>query len=238
MISIVIMSTSLTEPNWISLQGGGCVVNGVALDHLGAIQFFYPGKFLEQIVTEPNNKNVDIVYKFGPNQMDKMNNCVTNKAVILLKTIIAFVFIAICCTLIAFLLDLMGPHHRALKILRRNAIFNIVSVILCVIINLFCYWLTVEVSALQRLTKFHVGSKVQVTYDVSFYLVTAAGGVGVIATAMNCLRRHHTHDQLTESLLEDYDGLEGVFPVLPPPDIPVEQSSPMSNLPPPPAYTP
>ena len=72
MISIVIMSTSLTEPNWISLQGGGCVVNGVALDHLGAIQFFYPGKFLEQIVTEPNNKNVDIVYKFGPNQMDSM----------------------------------------------------------------------------------------------------------------------------------------------------------------------
>ena len=56
-----------------------------------------------------------------------MVNCVTKKAVILLKTIIAFTIIAMCCTLLAFLLDLMGPQHRALKILRRNAIFNIVS---------------------------------------------------------------------------------------------------------------
>lgn len=109
---------------------------------------------------------------------------------------------------------------------------------MCVIINLFCYWLTVEVSGLQRLTKTHVGSKVQVTFDVSFYLITAAGGVGVIATAMNCLKRHHAHDQQAESLLDDYDGMEGAFPVLPPPDIPVGQSSAMSNLPPPPAYTP
>lgn len=234
MITIVIMSTSLAEPNWVSLQGGGCVVNGVGLDHLGAFQFFYPGKFLEQFIQGPNNKKVDIVYKFGPNDLDRMENCVTNKAVILMKTIIAFTFIAMCCTLIAFLLDLIGPQHRALKILRRNAIFNIVSVILCVIINLFCYWLTEEVSGLQRRTKFHVGSKVEVTFDISFYLITAAGAMGVIATAMNCLKRFPTHDHMTEALLEDYDGLEGVFPV-PPPEA---QSSPLSNIPPPPAYTP
>lgn len=59
--------------------------------------------------------------------ISEMNNCVTNKAVILLKTIIGFVFIAMCCTLFAFTLDLIGPQYRALKILRRNAIFNIVS---------------------------------------------------------------------------------------------------------------
>lgn len=109
--------------------------------------------------------------------------------------------------------------------------------IFCVIINLFCYWLTVEVYRLQKDTKLHIGSKVKVTFDVSFYLVAAAGGVGVIATAMNCLRRYPTHDQQAESLLDEYDGMEGAFPGLPPPDIPVGQSSPMSNLPPP-AYTP
>lgn len=233
MISIVVMSTSLAEPNWISLKGGGCDVNGTPLDHLGALQFFYPGEFLVQLVPEPS-KRADIVYKFGPDTIDVMKNCVTHQSVILLKTIIAFAFIAMFCTLVAFLLDLMGPQHQALKILRRNAVFNIVSVILCVIINLFCYWLTVEVAGLQRQTKVHVGSQVEVTFDISFYLITAAGGVGVIATAMNCLQRHPRHDQLAESLLEDYDGLEGTFPA-PPPDV---QISPMSNLPPPPAYTP
>ena len=72
MITIVIMSTSLAEPNWISLKGGGCTVNGLPLDHLGAFQFFYPGKFLEQILQGPNNKNVDIIYKFGPKANDSM----------------------------------------------------------------------------------------------------------------------------------------------------------------------
>ena len=66
MITIVIMSTSLAEPNWISLNGGGCVINNVALDHLGAFQFFYPGEFMQESLPGPESKNVDIVYKFGP----------------------------------------------------------------------------------------------------------------------------------------------------------------------------
>lgn len=221
------MSTSLAEPNWISLKGGGCTVSGTPLDHLGAFQFFYPGKFLEQVLEDPNMmSSVDIVYKFGPNENDKMENCVTNKAVILLKTIIAFTFISMCCTLAAFLLDLTGPQHRALRILRRNAIFNIISVILCVIISLFCYWLIVEVSRLQKMTKLHVGSKVEVTFDISFYLITAAGAMGVIATGMNCLQRNPSLDNQSEALLQDYDGVDFHIPPEP------------QTIPPPPAYTP
>lgn len=103
------------------------------------------------------------------------------------------------------------------------------SVILCVIINLFCYWLIVEVSGLQKLTKFHVGSKVDVTFDVSFYLITAAGAMGVIATAMNCLQRYPSLDNQSEALLDDYDGVEFPIPPTEPQNLPV---------PPPPAYTP
>lgn len=72
-----------------------------------------------------------------------MENCVTYKAVILIKTIIAFTFIAMFCTLVAFILDLLGPSQRALKILRRNAILNIVSglyIFILYLYKLYCVW--------------------------------------------------------------------------------------------------
>lgn len=229
MLSIVIMCTSLAEPKWIYFHGGGCLVNSQKLDHLGAYQFFYPGKFVTATVVDDHPK---FIYKFGAGLVDKMENCVTYKAVILIKTIIAFTFIAMFCTLVAFILDLLGPSQRALKLLRRNAILNIVSVILCVIINLFCYWLTAEVESLQKLTKLHKGNKVVVSFDISFYLIAGAGAVGVVATAFNCLRRYPVYEESqSESLLDDYDGMEGILP--PEPDV-----SHLANLPPPPAYSP
>jgi len=103
-----------------------------------------------------------------------------------------------------------------------------VSVILSVTINLFCYWLTTEVEELQKKTKLHPGSRVLVNFDISFYLITAAGGLSVIATAFNCLRRHPVYDDSGqgEQLLDDYDGLEAVMhpelsqPPAPPPYTP------------------
>ena len=106
------------------------------------------------------------------------------------------------------------------------------SVIICVVINGFCYWITTEVEGLQKETKLHVGSKVTVTFDVSFYLVTAAGCVALMATAFNCLRRYPMYeDSQGESLLDDYDGMDPVSALGP-------DMSHMASLPPPPAYTP
>lgn len=104
--------------------------------------------------------------------------------------------------------------------------------ILSVVINLLCYWLTTEIETLQKQTLAHPGSKVIIEFDISFYLVTAAGGLSVIATAFNCLKRHPVYeDSQGESLLDDYDGMD----VLPPPIVP---ESHMPNSAPPPAYTP
>lgn len=56
-----------------------------------------------------------------------MDNCVTHKAVKLMKTIISFTFLAMLCTLCAFILDLVGPTQRSLKLIHRNAIFSIIA---------------------------------------------------------------------------------------------------------------
>lgn len=68
MVSIVIMCTSLAEPRWISLHGGGCRLrNCVPLDHLGAYQFFYSGHFLGTYdLNCPNGNAVThILYQYG-----------------------------------------------------------------------------------------------------------------------------------------------------------------------------
>jgi len=111
--------------------------------------------------------------------------------------------------------------------------------------NLFCYWATTEIEQLQKDTKPHPGLLVIVDFDISFYLLTAAGAISIVATAINCLYQYpqpptvsdnHSSAQL-EALLENYDGME----VLPPPlpaAVPPADPAPVSNLPPPPPYTP
>ena len=57
----------------------------------------------------------------------EMDKCVTYEAVLLFKFVIAFCFLGILCSLFAFILDLVGPKTRALKLLRRNAILSIIT---------------------------------------------------------------------------------------------------------------
>lgn len=238
MIAIVVLCTALAEPKWITMQGGGCKIDNKPMEHLGTYQFFYPGKFLSLEKNVDNGKITNWVYQFGPNSNDKMENCVNYRAVFLMKTLIAFCFLAIVSSLSAFILDLTGPQNRIIKMTRRNAIPSIITVILTVIINIFCYWLTTEVELLQNDTKMFVGSKVVVDFDISFYLVTASGGLSIIATAFNCLRRYPLQEESssqTEPLLDDTDALE---PFGLPPGPPIIEGAPMFNIPPPPAYTP
>lgn len=227
MLAIVLVCTSLAQPKWISLDGGGCTYDGKALNYIGAQQFFYPGRLLSGVVqSEPTS------YQFSPDPQDVLINCVNFKAALLMKTVIAFCFLSMLASLSGFILDLTVPKNRPCRLLQRNAIPSIVTVILSVVINLFCYWFTTEVERLQNQTKLPT-SKVVVDFDISFYLITAAGGLSVFATAFNCLRRHPVYEESDqgESLLDDYDALD----VLPPP---VPESAITPNLPPPPAYTP
>ena len=118
-------------------------------------------------------------------------------------------------------------------------LFVYISAVFCVVINGFCYWATEDLAVFQQQTKLKAGSKIDVNFGVSFFLITAAGSVSVIAAACNLLRRHpvspaprrHQHDQDLESLLSDIENTDFITDA---------QSSPtiqLSRTPPPP-YSP
>ena len=110
----------------------------------------------------------------------------------------------------------------------------------CVTINGFSFLVTQLLEGLQNDTKLNKNSKVEISFDVSFYLIAAAGGMSVIAAACNLLRRYPPYDnspaEQRENLLDDYDGMDFGLPPTgqPGPDF----YSPMSYMPPPPAYSP
>ncbi|XP_074641548.1 transmembrane protein 127-like isoform X1 [Tubulanus polymorphus] len=221
MVIIVILCTALAEPHWIYLKGGGCDKNS-----LGVFQFFHVGEFS----SEGSQDSSVLIYNYGSHEM---RNCVTSRILVIMRSIIALTFLGIISSVLSFSLDLFGPSSPSLKIIRRNALGNILTVIICVVINGFTYWVTDLLEQLQIETKPHKGSKVEVTFDVSFYLIATAGAMSVIATACNCLRRHPR--DIEPHLLDDYDhdiwDLYGQ-------GAPATQIPEQSCLPPPPAYTP
>ena len=112
-----------------------------------------------------------------------------------------------------------------------------VAVLVCVTVNGFSFMITQLLDTLQNSTKTHRYSKVEIRFDVSFYLVAGAGGMSVIAAACNLLRRYPPHardrdEDQRENLLDDYDGMD--FGHVHGPDF----YSPMTFLPPPPPYSP
>ena len=56
-----------------------------------------------------------------------MDNCVNYKAALLMKTVIAFCFLAILFSLGGFILDLTVPKQRAAQMLQRNAVPSIIT---------------------------------------------------------------------------------------------------------------
>jgi len=71
MLAIVLLCTSLAEPKWFSLSGGGCKVGDKPLNHLGTYQFFYPGSILSQEKRFSDDQIQHVIYQFGPNLKDR-----------------------------------------------------------------------------------------------------------------------------------------------------------------------
>lgn len=55
------------------------------------------------------------------------DSCFNPQIILLLRVITAFCFLGILCSLTAFLLDVFGPKHPALKITRRYAFAHILT---------------------------------------------------------------------------------------------------------------
>ncbi|XP_070540034.1 transmembrane protein 127-like [Ptychodera flava] len=206
MVVIATLATALAEPRWFYLHGGTC-------DHeyIGLYMFFNVGA-----ESDPG-----------------LSICVTDQAVELMRVIISFVFLGIALSLVAFVLDTFGPISRALKIIRRHAIGNILTVLLCVTVNGFCYWISVLIENQLEEHKRGSGSSVEVKFDVGFYLIAGAGGLSVIVVATNMLKRYPTYDDSGDDGSDDWDN---EFFNMPPTFSPAVPSSQV--VPAPPAYAP
>ncbi|XP_062912887.1 transmembrane protein 127 [Mobula hypostoma] len=200
-LSVTALCTALAEPAWLRAHGGLCQRQelGVA-DVLGNLD----SALLEEY-------------------------CMNSQTVLLLRVIGAFCFLGIICSLSAFLLDVFGPKHPALKITRRYAFAHILTVLQCATVIGFCYWASELILALQQQHKKYHGSRVYVTFAVSFYLVAGAGGASILATAANLLRHYPTEEE--EQALELLSEMEENEPY------PVEYEI-VNQFQPPPAYTP
>ncbi len=64
MVVVVLLCTSLAEPQWFSLSGGGCKQGDVPVHSLGLSEFFYFGRFLHS--TGSKYSAINSVYRYGP----------------------------------------------------------------------------------------------------------------------------------------------------------------------------
>lgn len=200
-LSITALCTALAEPALLHIHGGTCSRQELGVsDVLG---YVHP----------------DLLKDF----------CMNPQTVLLLRVIAAFCFLGILCSLSAFLLDVFGPKHPALKITRRYAFAHILTVLQCATVIGFSYWASELILAQQQQHKKYHGSQVYVTFAVSFYLVAGAGGASILATAANLLRHYPTEEE--EQALELLSEMEENEPY------PAEYEV-INQFQPPPAYTP
>jgi hypothetical protein len=107
------------------------------------------------------------------------------------------------------MLDTFGCMKSGVKLIRRHGIFHILTVVFCLIINGFCFWISEKMSEQQNETRFKKGKKIEVSFDVSYYLIVLASGLSILATAFTLIRRYPSdEDEQLERLLEEYTGFE------------------------------
>ncbi|GLG95588.1 RING-box protein 1A [Gryllus bimaculatus] len=224
MATIALTCTSLAQLGWFRLRGGHCA------PHLAVYQFFSYGYFdtnpVENDMLITSEKEVDT--STGSYFLPETLQCVTPEIATLMRIIILLCFMAMISSLVGFFLDIVGPTKKVLKVVRRNAVPSIITVILVVIIIGVCYYITLLLE--------NVGMqeyKVQVSYEYGCYTITAAGAVAVFATACNLFQNPTmSEDVQRRRLIDDWDGLETFYVGEHGRDTPLE------SIPPPPPYTP
>ncbi|XP_067126468.1 transmembrane protein 127-like [Centruroides vittatus] len=233
-IVIATLSTALAQPKWFYLKGGGCTH-----EYIGVQEFFYMGYFESVKSTKMKDSDMYFIYH-GYN--DEMKYCVTPAIVNVIRTVIALCFIAILTTLVQFFFDTIGVRNKWLKTIRRNSLFNILTVLLCVVVIGLCFYISTLMEQQQKSTKINATTKVEIKFDVSYFLVSGAGAMAILAAAANLLRRYPIiESQSTQGLLDDADNTE-TFSI----DFPHVsstwpyriESSQMQNLSAPPPYSP
>jgi hypothetical protein len=134
---IAILAVSLIEIRWFYLNGGGCNVN-----YLGAAHFFSPGRLQYQLELSKVTKSEVRVYTFTLSNGLELRNCANREIMLIMRTCIAFVFLAVFSACCGLMLDTFGSMRPGVRMLRRNAVFHIITVVFCLVVNGLCFWMS------------------------------------------------------------------------------------------------
>lgn len=228
MATIALTCTSLAQLGWFRIRGSLCA------PHLAVYQFFNYGYFdSSDSATEQESQIADlppssVTAQYYPTLETQ---CVTQEIANLMRIIILLCFLAMLSSLVGFFLDIVGPTRKIFKIIRRNAIPSIFTVVWVVLIIGICFYVTTRLEI--HLQGLNPTMEVQVTYEYGCYTITAAGAVAVFAAASNLLQYHPPTDDIDRRrIIEDWDGLE-TFAVGG-----WGRGTPLESIPPPPPYSP
>ncbi|CAH3014521.1 unnamed protein product [Porites evermanni] len=153
--------------------------------------------------------------------------CFTTDIVLLLRVVVAVCCIGIVASMFACLLDLCGTLNRCLKVVKDYSFGNVITVVMCVGATLLVYWVT---RILEEVSEKETGIKSKIKFDISFFLVVAAGASSVMATGFSLLMHCFLHRASRERTRSDDElSLELMYSMLP--------ADSFSDIPPP-AYSP
>jgi len=152
--------------------------------------------------------------------------CFTPTIVVLLRVVVALCCVGIVCSMFACLLDLCGTMNRCLKVVKDYSIGNVITVIMCVASSLLVYWVT---RILETESGTSSSSRAKVKFDISFFLVVAAGASSVMATGLSLVMHCYLYRVRERTRSEEELSLELMYSMLP--------ADSFSDIPPP-AYSP
>lgn len=206
MFAIAALAVSLSDYRWFWLNGGLCNSK-----YIGLSMFFAVGKLYVVRVPVPWDPSAPMneIYQFKPNDYMELNGCVDTRSILILRLIITLVCLAIFSSTIGFLLDALGPMRFGLKFMRRHAFWHILSVLICTVITGLCFWASELIYEIQDKTRSKIGKKIEVQFDVAYYLVVISSGLSLFASACALLRRYPTaEEEHLDRLMDDWSRRE------------------------------
>ena len=189
---------ALAKSECFVFKGGSCQDgNGVYLSSMGISNFFFTGQFVNSTA-----------YQFGSfGNHHHLINCVNEQLVSVFKSILSLILMSMLCSLVAFVLDIIGPKQRHAMLVRRNGLLNVSAVFLLVTVCGMCYWAALLLYHNLHSHKRAKGSKVVVDFGISYYILVSAAVSNIVATACNLLRRYPPAQLQvdTQPILSDVD---------------------------------
>ncbi|CAF4475210.1 unnamed protein product [Rotaria magnacalcarata] len=198
MFAIATLVVSLFDYRWFWVKGGLC-----NFKYIGLNMFFALGKLFVVRAPVPWDSSAPMneIYQFKPNNNIELTGCVDTRSLLILRLMITLICLAVVSSTIGFILDVFGAMKYSFKFMRRYAFWYILSVFLCIIVLGLSFYVSEIIYSIQDKTRLKIGKKIEVQFDIAYYLVVVSNILSLFAIAFALLRKYPTNEE------EDFDRL-------------------------------